>query len=273
MALTLRCYRRVPAIVGMVLGGSLAACASATAKTTCPTSFASGVEPTVVNPKLARLARPLCFQAFAVLHSGVSRTPLYSAEHLTRVSVEAAQELYTRDNQFHADEGLPVVERAELEDYVRSGFDRGHMVPSGDMGDPAADHESFSLANIVPQVGTLNRNSWAALEDYVRKLTLTLGETYVVTGPLYEGTDLKRVGGRVLVPTSVWKALYVPSQGAGAWIATNEAKPKWTVVSIATLAGRTGIDPFPTLDAATKAKVPKFPNFSSPSLRLRRRSR
>lgn len=229
------------------------------------------MEPTIINPKLLRSARPLCLQAFAVLHSGVSRTPLYSAEHLTRALVEAAQERGIRDNQFHADPRLPASERAEVADYARSGFDRGHMAPSGDMGDPSTDHESFSLANMVPQAGALNRNSWAALEGYVRELTLTLGEAYVVTGPLYEGADLKRVGGRVLVPTAVWKAIYVPGQGAGAWIATNEPTPKWRVVSIATLTKRTGIEPFPTLDAAAKAKVPAFPNFGSRYARPRRR--
>lgn len=255
------------------VAGALVVCTSAPARTSCPSNFASGVEPTIVKPQLARLTRPLCFQVFAVLHSGVSRTPLYSAEHLTRASVEAAQERDIRDNRFHADEELLAPERAELEDYVRSGYDRGHMAPSGDMGDDTSDHQSFSLANIVPQAAALNRNSWAALEGYVRDLTLRLGEAYVVTGPLYEGTDIKRVGGRVLVPTATWKALYVPGQGAGAWIATNTAKPVWRVVSIAELTERVGIDPFPTLGAATKAKVPKFPNFGSGNARPKRRYR
>lgn len=147
------------------------------------------------------------------------------------------------------------------------------MAPSGDMGDDMSDHQSFSLANIVPQAAALNRNSWAALEGYVRDLTLKLGEAYVVTGPLYEGTDIKRIGGRVLVPTATWKALYVPRQGAGAWIATSMAKPKWQVVSIAELTERIGIDPFPALDAATKAKVPKFPNSGSENARPKRRFR
>lgn len=261
---------RTAVAVATAIVGTLVACSPAPARTSCPSSFASGVEPTIVNLKLARSTRSLCFAAFAVLHSGVSRTPLYSAEHLTRASIEAAQDHDTRDNQFHADEGLPPDERAELADYVRSGYDRGHMAPSGDMGSQSDDHESFSLANIVPQAAALNRNSWAALEGYVRDLTIKLGDAYVVTGPLYEGTDIKRVGGRVLVPTATWKALYVPGQGTGGWIATNEAKPKWQVVSIAALTRRIGIDPFPALDTKAKAKVPKFPNFGSGKARPKR---
>jgi endonuclease G len=135
------------------------------------------------------------------------------------------------------------------------------MAPSGDMVDAESDYESFSLANIAPQAPSLNRNGWADLEQYVRGLTMTLGETYVVTGSLYEGATIKTLKGRVLIPTSYWKAVWSRGQGAGAWIATNAAKPVWQVVSIAELTRRTGVDPFPQLDRATRTKVPAFPTF------------
>ena len=135
------------------------------------------------------------------------------------------------------------------------------MAPSGDMGDPEHDYESFSLANMVPQNGPLNRGGWADLEGYVRELAGKLGEAYVVTGPAYLGGRIKRLNDRVPVPTHVWKAVHVPGQGAGAWIATNDATARWEVVSIAQLAARVGVDPFPRLDAAARAKVPAFPTF------------
>lgn len=227
----------------------------------CADAYLTGTPPALVNPKLAARTRPLCFSAFAVLHSGVTRSPLYVAEHLTRASVEAARRLSGRDNRFHPEERLPQVDRAELADYRGSGFDRGHMAPSGDMGDPAHDYESFSLANMVPQDGPLNRGGWSDLENYVRDLAGKLGEAYVVTGPAYEGGSVRRLNGRVLVPTHVWKAVHVPGQGAGAWIASNDARAEWEVISIAALTRRVGIDPFPKLDAAAKAKVPAFPTF------------
>ena len=228
---------------------------------TCADHHPAGTPPALTNPKLSASTRPLCFAAFAVLHSGMTRSPLYVAEHLTRASVEAARALDTRDNRFHPEDRLPQAERAELADYRGSGFDRGHMAPSGDMGDPIHDYESFSLANIVPQDGPLNRNGWADLEAYVRDLAGKLGEAYVVTGPAYEGGSIRRLNGRVLVPTHVWKAIYVPGQGAGAWIASNDAKAEWEVISIAALTKRVGVDPFPKVDAATRAKVPAFPTF------------
>lgn len=251
--------RRTVATIAATM--TLIAIQPAFATTSCPTHFAGGVEPMLSNQKLARATIELCNRRFAVLHSAVTRTPLYVAEHLTRASIAAARSYDLRDNRFHADPRLRSSDQAKLADYVRSGFDRGHMAPSGDMTDQEADYESFSLANIVPQAGALNRVSWADMENYVRTLTTKLGDAYVVTGPAYEGRAIKALNRRVLVPTSTWKALYVPGQGAGAWIATNTATPRWRVISIAELSHRTGIDPFPRLAAATKAKVPAFPNF------------
>ena len=57
---------------------------------TCADHHPAAKPPALANPKLAAGTRPLCFYAFAALHSGVTRSPLWVAEHLTRASVEAA---------------------------------------------------------------------------------------------------------------------------------------------------------------------------------------
>ena len=98
------------------------------APTDCPEHFLSGQAPDLTNPKLAARTRPLCYSGYAVLHSGVTRTPLWSAEHLTRDRVEAERDM-VRTNTFHTDENLPPSERAELSDYARSGFGRGTWRP------------------------------------------------------------------------------------------------------------------------------------------------
>ena len=60
----------------------------------------------------------------------------------------------------HADANLPNDDRAELSDYVRSGFDRGHMAPNGDMPTRSGQYESFTLANMVLQNPNNNRYIW-----------------------------------------------------------------------------------------------------------------
>ena len=70
----------LPLAVLPCLGASVSA--PAWAATQCPQHFAAGSAPVVANPKLQSRTQEVCFEAFAVLHSGISRTPLYSAEHL-----------------------------------------------------------------------------------------------------------------------------------------------------------------------------------------------
>jgi len=225
----------------------------------CAGLFADGQPPALLNPELGRQTRPLCFRAFAVLHSGLTRGPLWSAEHLMRDDIESARTLQ-RVDAFHPESALPPGERAELSDYTRSGFDRGHMAPSGDMPDPQAQAQSFSLANMVPQAPDLNRKTWAGIESAVRTLAVRHGALYVVSGPIFAGKDLQALNGRVLVPTEVFKAVYDPTiDGAGAYVCRNVDPTRCHTVSIAVLERRTGIDPFPSLSDPVKSRPMKLP--------------
>jgi len=210
---------------------SLATCLAmpAWAATQYPSHFAGGVAPTITNPKLKARTQEVCFQAFAVLHSGISRTPLYSAEHLTRANLKAAGELSRKDS-FHPESTLPAQDRAELRDYARSGYDRGHMSPNADFANRSTQAESFSLANMVPQVHANNAGIWAGIEGVTRQLALNDGEVYVVSGPAFIGSDIKQVG-NVLVPTDLWKVLYSPKQQrAGAYVVTNDETREYSTV-------------------------------------------
>jgi len=192
-----------------------ASAAAAAAPTSCPEHFASGSAPEIVRPALAAQVSALCIEGYAVLYSGISRTPLAVAEHLTRARMAAAGEI-RREGNFHEEQKLPPDARARLADYARSGFDRGHMAPAGDMATATAMAESFSLANMVPQNPGSNRCLWEGIETSVRRLAEDGGEVFVVTGPVFAGDTLQRIGGRVLVPTSLYKAVYVPGGGAAA---------------------------------------------------------
>lgn len=83
---------------------------------------------------------------------------MFVAEKLNRKSIADADE--KRTNKFFPDARLRSAERATLDDYKGSGFDKGHMAPAGDMSTAQAMAQSFSLANKVPQAPEHNRGAW-----------------------------------------------------------------------------------------------------------------
>lgn len=61
---------------------------------------------------------------------------------------------------------MPDLYKAKLSDYLRSGYDRGHMVPAADCkNSQSAMDETFFLSNIAPQIGDgFNRDCKCRLE-------------------------------------------------------------------------------------------------------------
>ena len=255
---------RILAFAATLLAAPAAALAAPSA---CPQHFAGGDAPDLTNQRLAAKTRELCYGGYAVLHSGVTRTPLYAAEQLTRERIAAADAIQ-RQGRFHADPNLPRDERAELADYARSGFDRGHMAPSADMPDPRQQNESFSLANMIPQNPESNRDLWSDIEAVVRALARRQGVVYVVSGPIYRGERIERLNGRVLVPTHVFKAVYDPQTGqAGAYLVPNAPGDDWTALSISELQDLSGIDVFPALPRPVKEVAMPLPDPDPPRRR------
>jgi endonuclease G len=225
----------------------------------CPAHYVDGRLPEIRNPKLASATTELCFGVFGVMHSGVTRTPLWSAEYLRADNLEAAQDL-SRENSFHAEPRLPPSQRAELSDYARSGFDRGHMAPNGDMPDRQSQRESFTLANMVPQDADINRHVWAGIEAVVRKMAKKEGALYVITGPAFIGASLRKVG-NVMVPSHVYKLVYSPRNRAGAaWFIENRPNAEYQPISIAQLETAIGIDLLPSLSRQQKETMLRLPN-------------
>lgn len=224
----------------------------------CVGQYPGGVRPVYVHPGLDRRTTTICYHAFSVGYSGLTRTPLWSAERLTAEAVASAHEL-ARVDDFHPDDHLAGRDQASLDDYRRSGFDRGHMTPSGDMPDARDQDESFTLANVVPQTRELNRHLWSDIEHDVRQLTRTHTTIYVVTGPIFAGAALDSLHGHVAVPTSTYKAVFIPGGGAAAYVATNTRHPQLQIVSIAELRRRVGVDPFPAIGQRFEANAIYLP--------------
>ena len=104
----------------------------------------------------------------------------------------------------------PNIERHCRTTVVQS-YDRGHMAPNADMPNKAAQFDSFSLANMVPQAPKNNQQVWRELEEATRALvTKQKLDVFVVTGPVFQGKKLKTIGQGVIVPSAVYKAVYMP---------------------------------------------------------------
>ena len=216
--------------------------------------FFPGELPRVPQARLAQ-ARDLCYDAFALLHSGQTKTPVFVVERLTREVLEDAAD-EKRGNRFFPDARLPSRERATLEDYKGSGFDRGHMAPAADMPTAAANDQSFSLANMVPQARINNQRTWAGIEkDTRRYVRRAQGPVYVFTGPVYAGEPasgaVRTIGpGKVWVPTHLFKLVYDPGtrRAWAHWVENTDEARAGKPISYRELVERTGIEFLPGFD-------------------------
>lgn len=98
-----------------------------------------------------------------------------------------------RTNYFRPD---PLIENgtATNADYKKSGYDRGHLLPAGDMKfSKSAMEDTFFYSNITPQPANFNRGRWKQLENLVRAWGLKYEKVWIVTGPVLKG-NLHTIG-------------------------------------------------------------------------------
>lgn len=180
----------------------------ALAQNQCPQLFAGGQAPATANVEL------LCHTEYAVGFSAAWLDPVWSAEHLTAAQAREGMSFNRKTGgDFHAEDLLPPAQRVAKGDYTRSGYDRGHMAPAGDFG--SSKPESFSMANMVPHAGPLNRRIWAGIEEAVRNLALADGDVYVVTGPLVPPAHASIAGGRKPSPATPGRPSTSPARVPG----------------------------------------------------------
>lgn len=167
---------------------------------------------TIDKDKVERRSFYLCRSEYAVQFDPAKKTPIWSAENLDANRLENKVEERTED--FRQDPEVPSPAQAQLKDYQRSHFDRGHMSPAGDMSSTddsksyQAMSESFFLTNMVPQVGANNnRGIWKDIESKTRKWAMKRGQVYVVSGPIYEESYYSIGGSKVAVPNKLFKVL------------------------------------------------------------------
>ena len=159
---------------------------------------------------------------------------------------------------------------ADWRNYKKSGYDKGHLCPAGDMAFAInAYNDTFFTSNISPQVHDFNGGVWNRLEQKVRYWATKYDGVYVITGGVLK-SNLKTIGQeKVLVPNYFYKILLDYSNGEFkmiAFLVANEKsdKPLYSfVVSVDSVEKMTGIDFFPKLDDKTESRLEKTSDYKT----------
>ncbi|MEJ7849463.1 MAG: DNA/RNA non-specific endonuclease [Pyrinomonadaceae bacterium] len=119
-----------------------------------------------------------------------------------------------RQDDFRPDSALPSGWYQVLDtDYSGSGYDRGHMTPSGDRTRSIPDNSAtFLMTNIIPQIAANNQGPWEEFESYCRTLAGQGNEIYIMSG--VSGNIGTIALGRVVVPAKTWKVVLVIPNGS-----------------------------------------------------------
>lgn len=227
-------------------------------------------------PRTELKLQDICHTGYRVGYSYATRTPMWVSENLTRENLR--EKNATRQNDFRPDPQIPVQYSASLSDFKNNGvmrqqgrmFDRGHMAPAEDFrGYPDQMSESFYLSNMVPQDSANNRGIWANLEKNVRNWANKYGSVYVVTGPIFpKGMSQGRMG-KVYIPVSLYKAIYIPSLNQSvAFIIPNQdvsGSLESYMKPVSDIESLTLIDVFPKVSEQVKSQVAEVSVFNNRS--------
>lgn len=173
--------------------------------------------------------------------------------------------------EFTPDDRVAEPYRVTTYDYMRSGYDRGHMCPAADnKWSRSAMEQCFLLTNICPQDHGLNVGDWNEMENQCRRWAKEFGEIYVVCGPiLYRGKH-KRIGNehKVTVPEAFFKVVLClrgKPKGIGfIYRNTGGNRPKGDYVNTIDEVERiTGLDFFPSLPDKTEKAVEAEANLAN----------
>jgi endonuclease G len=135
------------------------------------------------------------------------RLPMWTAWNLTASHTTGP---YKRKGvKFQEDDEVPYP-KAMNSDYYSSGYDRGHMCPSGDnKWSRQAQEDCFLFTNMCPQSHNLNGGDWNDLEMKCRTWAKRYGNIYIVCGPVFRNSRPSRTIGRnrVWVPDGFYKVV------------------------------------------------------------------
>ena len=119
----------------------------------------------------------------------------------------------TRQDDFRPDPQLPDGwYQVTSSDYTGSGYDRGHLTPSGDRTRSIADNSAtFLMTNIIPQLAANNQGAWNDFEIYLRSAANQGNEIYIFAGVAGNAGTIAQ--GKIVVPKATWKVVLILPNG------------------------------------------------------------
>ena len=204
---------------------------------------------------------------FSLGYSGKYRQALWVSYILYAENLNAKK--VRRSNKFMADPKI-LIGAVQPSDYVRTGYDRGHLAPAADMTYSVdAMKHSFFMTNISPQIPGCNRGIWKRLEKLVRQWARREEQLCIVTGPLFDFDQEKVMGtSGVPVPCGFYKVildLTPPMKMIGFIIPNQTSKKRLSrfAVPVDTVERLTGCDFFSALPDDIEDRLEAQSDFSA----------
>jgi endonuclease G len=144
-------------------------------------------------------------QNYTTHFSKSKKYPVMVQWETTTAMVTCPTPLKRKDN-FKPDPQLPTETNIGA-DYVKSGYDRGHVMPAADnlCQTPQIQDECFYFSNMIPQTHRLNAGDWKSLETATRDWAMISAKVRVWSGAIGEEKKI----GSISVPTQCWKVVNV----------------------------------------------------------------
>ena len=225
----------------------------------CLQPFYKDIPPYLEKASLGVNSYPLCFDGFSMMYSDISKTALWVAEVLTphRLRLMISDQPHTSIDAKNTQSSV-----------VSSAFESKHgqyyfwkMAPIDQTSHVDTIKNSSFTSDMLPLVSQAKRNILLNIEQVIRTIVKEKKvDVYTITGPAFLDSTLKVMDNNVIVPTAVFKVIYIPKTGVmGAYYVPNDLSLNARIVSVCYLEERLGINIFPQLTAEEKRNTYKLP--------------
>ncbi|MQW91084.1 hypothetical protein GFH30_08160 [Acinetobacter wanghuae] len=225
----------------------------------CEKNFYKNTPPYTHSKPHRKYTYPLCFTDYNVMYSGITKTPLWTSQHLNTKKILSSPK---EKIDFHHERRIPIryqpIEEKYDENDINYIYKPWQLSPYVEMSNEFSNYESHSLANISP---AYNPSKIYNLEQIIRDIALKNDlDIYIITGSIYSKSEVKYLKNNILIPDHLFKAIYIPTIGLNsAYYISNDAQQIVKVVSLCYLEEITSINLFPTLKLIDKKKVYNLP--------------